>query len=51
LNATLPEALYPIADEIADFDGEQSALSLRVYQMSVAAGRGTAAITEIRIEG
>jgi hypothetical protein len=49
LNATQPEVLYRAADESADFGAEQSALSLRVYQMSVAAGRGTAAITEVLV--
>jgi hypothetical protein len=35
-----PEAFYPAAQELADFGAPQTALSLRVAQMSAALGRG-----------
>ena len=34
--------LYASADEIADFGAPQQALTLRVYQKSLVAGRGFA---------
>jgi hypothetical protein len=40
LAATAPEALYPAAQELADFGAPQAMLSLRVAQMSAAVGRG-----------
>lgn len=38
-----PSVLYANADEIADFGAAQSALSIRVFQMSATIGRGHAA--------
>jgi hypothetical protein len=40
LAVTAPEALYPAAQELADFGSAQAALSLRVAQMSAGVGRG-----------
>ena len=40
LNLTSPAALYPAANELADFGAPQTALSLAIYQMSAAVGRG-----------
>jgi hypothetical protein len=40
LASTQPSILYGNAEEIADFGGPQSALSLRIAQMSAVAGRG-----------
>ena len=43
LTAASQSVLYPAADELADFGVVQSALSLRVVQMSATVGRGFAA--------
>jgi hypothetical protein len=40
LHATAPNVLYAAADEIVDFGAPQSSLSIRVYQLSAAIGRG-----------
>jgi hypothetical protein len=40
LATTVPEALYPAAQELADFGTAQCSLSLRVVQLSAAIGRG-----------
>jgi hypothetical protein len=40
LASTQPSILYGNAEELADFGGPQSALSLRIAQMSAVAGRG-----------
>jgi hypothetical protein len=40
LIASTPAALYPAAAELADFGSPQTSLSVRVYQLSAAAGRG-----------
>ncbi|MBV1704343.1 MAG: glycoside hydrolase/phage tail family protein [Hyphomicrobiales bacterium] len=40
LAATSPSALYPAAQELADFGATQSALSVAIYQMSAEVGRG-----------
>jgi hypothetical protein len=32
--------LYPAALELADFGGQQTSLSVRIFQMSVSVGRG-----------
>lgn len=40
---TQPSALYPAADELADFGAPQSTLSVRVAQLSATVGRGIAA--------
>ena len=43
LNVPGPSALYPDADEIADFGSTQSSLTVRVAQLSATVGRGFAA--------
>jgi hypothetical protein len=43
LSAAQPSALYPAADELADFGAPQAALSVRVAQLSATVGRGYAA--------
>lgn len=43
LASSTPHALYANAQELADFGAPQSALSLRVYQLSATVGRGFAA--------
>jgi hypothetical protein len=50
LAVTAPEALYPAAQELADFGAPQAALSLRVAQMSAAVGRGFERTTIVRID-
>ena len=40
--ASAPTVLYTSAQQIADFGGVQSAVSVRVYQSNVAFGRGSA---------
>ena len=40
LTATGPIVLYPAALELADFGGQQTSLSVRIFQMSVSVGRG-----------
>jgi hypothetical protein len=40
LATAVPEALYPAAQELADFGAAQSSLSLRVVQLGAAVGRG-----------
>ncbi|MCF8478781.1 MAG: phage tail protein, partial [Pseudolabrys sp.] len=47
LSATTPSALYPSADEIADFGAPQTSLSVRVVQLSATVGRGFAAETTL----
>jgi len=41
LPATSPTATYTAADQTADFGSPQPAVSVRVYQLSTTAGRGT----------
>ncbi len=41
LNAATASALYPAADQIADFGAPQASVSVRVYQSSAVYGRGT----------
>jgi hypothetical protein len=41
LSATAPAAAYAAADQTADFGSPQSAVALRVYQLSATRGRGT----------
>lgn len=38
-----PTATYTAADQVTDFGSEQSSVTVRVYQLSAAVGRGTAA--------
>lgn len=48
LSAQTTSILYPAAQELADFGAPQSALTLSLYQMSAAVGRGfpfTGAVT------
>jgi len=40
LSATTSQFLYASADELSDFGSPQSHLSLRIYQLSAAVGRG-----------
>jgi hypothetical protein len=47
LAASSPAALYAAADEIADFGSAQSSLSVRLYQLSAAVGRGFPAIATL----
>jgi hypothetical protein len=47
LVATTPAILYPAASEIADFGSAQSSLSVRLYQLSAAVGRGFPAIATL----
>jgi hypothetical protein len=47
LDALAPTALYAAADEIADFGSPQSALSVRIAQVSATVGRGVAADTVV----
>jgi hypothetical protein len=41
--------LYPAALEIADFGGQQTSLSVRIFQMSVSVGRGYPLQTSISL--
>jgi hypothetical protein len=43
LSTTTPSVLYAAADETADFSAPQSALHVRVVQLSATVGRGFAA--------
>ena len=43
LPAAGPSVLYTAADEIADFGAPQTALSLRIAQLSATVGRGVPA--------
>jgi hypothetical protein len=43
LTAATPSVLYTAANELSDFGAAQSALSLRVVQLSATVGRGFAA--------
>jgi hypothetical protein len=43
LNVTTPQALYAVSDELADFGAPQSALHVRIAQVSATVGRGIAA--------
>jgi hypothetical protein len=38
--ATTPTANYSAAQQVADFGSAQSAVSVRVYQLSASVGRG-----------
>jgi hypothetical protein len=49
VNAAGRSALYSEADQIADFGAVQEALSVRVYQLSAAVGRGFAGTPEKEI--
>ncbi|HEX8167773.1 MAG TPA: glycoside hydrolase/phage tail family protein [Beijerinckiaceae bacterium] len=50
LTSAAPEALYPAAQELADFGSPRATLSLRVAQMSVAVGRGFERIVTVTID-
>jgi hypothetical protein len=39
---TQPQALYPAADQIADFGTVQPAVTCRIHQLSERVGRGAA---------
>jgi hypothetical protein len=41
ITATSPLALYAASDQVADFGGLQSAVSIRIYQTNTRFGRGT----------
>ncbi|WP_348533599.1 phage tail protein [Hyphomicrobium sp. CS1GBMeth3] len=41
ITAAAPSCVYEAADQVADFGGPQSAISIAVHQMSAAYGRGT----------
>jgi hypothetical protein len=45
-----PEALYPAAQELADFGAPQAALSIRLAQLSAAIGRGFERTATLPIE-
>jgi hypothetical protein len=47
LSSAASPVLYPNAAELADFGAPQSALSIRVFQMSAIAGRGHAAFVNL----
>jgi len=47
LSASSPAALYAAADETTDFGSAQSSLSVRLYQLSAAVGRGFPAIATL----
>jgi hypothetical protein len=49
LTASEPAALYPAADEIADFGSPQTSLSIRIAQVSTTAGRGIAAVATLNL--
>jgi hypothetical protein len=49
LQAAAPAALYASADEIADFGVPQTALALRVFQLSATAGRGFASEVTLNV--
>jgi hypothetical protein len=49
LTATGPTVLYPAALEFADFGGQQTSLSVRIFQMSVSVGRGYPLQTSISL--
>jgi hypothetical protein len=44
-----PSLLYPAADELADFGAPQSALGVRISQLSMVAGEGAALIRSIPV--
>ncbi|PPD44492.1 MAG: hypothetical protein CTY15_07215 [Methylocystis sp.] len=50
LAASTPSILYPAAQEIADFGAPQSALSLSLYQISAAIGRGFPLTTTLAVQ-
>jgi hypothetical protein len=50
LAAASPEALYPAAQELADFGAPQAALSLRVAQLGAAIGRGFARTVTVAVD-
>ena len=50
LSATTPSLVYPAADELADFGAPQSALTISLYQISAAVGRGFPLTTTLAIE-
>lgn len=47
LSVTAPAATYTSAQQVADFGANQPTLTLRIYQLSAAVGRGTALSTTI----
>jgi hypothetical protein len=47
--ASVPEALYAAADEIADFGASQASLSLRIVQLSATAGEGLPLVRDIPV--
>jgi GTA TIM-barrel-like domain/Putative phage tail protein len=49
LSSAQPSCLYPTAQEIADFGGPQTALDLRIVQVSAVAGRGFERIVTVPI--
>jgi GTA TIM-barrel-like domain/Putative phage tail protein len=50
LAAAQPSALYPAADELADFGAPQASLAVRVAQLSATVGRGFAAQSTLIIQ-
>lgn len=49
LSASLPHALYPLEDQLADFGAAPSSLSIRICQLSRAFGRGAALETTLHV--
>jgi hypothetical protein len=49
LTSATPSVTYTSAQEVADFGGTQTSLSLRVYQMSATIGRGRPAEETINV--
>ena len=47
LSVTTTTALYAAADETADFGSPQTSLSVRLYQLSAAVGRGYPALATL----
>ena len=47
---TMPEALYPAAQELADFGAPQTTLSVRIAQLGATIGRGFERVVTIPID-
>ncbi|MEQ1788839.1 MAG: glycoside hydrolase TIM-barrel-like domain-containing protein [Rickettsiales bacterium] len=47
IGLTLPTTIYTAAQQVTDFGSAQSSISVRVYQLSAAVGRGYAGIASI----
>ena len=47
IGITTPEVSYSVAEQIADFGTAQSTISIKLYQISEIAGRGTPAIATL----